>query len=83
MRDHIFGHHAANRTEGLPAVSYAAKRAILSLIAQLRSVLQLLLRQQAQDPTRGSPRGQILELPPVDESNQGSPRCIQTVRGVT
>ena len=35
MRDHIFGHHAANRTEGLPAVSYAAKRAILSLIAQL------------------------------------------------
>ena len=35
MRDHIFGHHAANRTEGLPAASYAAKRAILSLTAPL------------------------------------------------
>ena len=40
-----------------------------------RSVLQRLLRQQAGDPTCGSPRGQILELPPADESNQGSPQA--------
>ena len=40
-----------------------------------RSVLQHLLRQQARDPTRGSPRGQVLELPPADESNQGSPQA--------
>ena len=38
------------------------------------SVLQRLLCQQARDPTRSSPRGQVLELPPVDESNQGSPQ---------
>ena len=35
MRDHIFGHHADNRTEGLPAASYAAKRGILSPTAPL------------------------------------------------
>ena len=40
-----------------------------------RSVLQCLLRQQARDPSRGSPRGQVLELPLADESNQGSPQA--------
>ena len=40
-----------------------------------RSVLQRLLCQQERDRTRGSPRGQILELPPADESNQGSPQA--------
>ena len=32
-----------------------------------RSVLQRLLRQQAREPTRGSPRGQFLELPTADD----------------
>ena len=37
-----------------------------------RSVLQRLLRQQARDTARGPPRGQVLELPPADDGNQGS-----------
>ena len=37
-----------------------------------RSILQRLLCQQAQEPARGSPRGQVLELPPADESSQSS-----------
>ena len=37
------------------------------------SVLQRLLCQQAREPARGSPRGQVLELPPADDS-QGSPQ---------
>ena len=36
-----------------------------------RSVLQRLLRQQSREPARGSPRGQVLELPAADDS-QGS-----------
>ena len=38
-----------------------------------RTILQRLLRQQAQEPTRGPPRGQILELPAPDGS-QGPPQ---------
>ena len=38
-----------------------------------RSVLQRLLRQQSREPARGSPRGQVLELPAADDS-QGSPQ---------
>ena len=38
-----------------------------------RSVLQRLLCQQARELARGSPRGQVLELPPADD-NQGSPQ---------
>ena len=40
------------------------------------SILQHLLRQQARDPTRSSPKGQVLELPPADDSNQGSPQAL-------
>ena len=40
-----------------------------------RSVLQRLLRQQAREPARSPPRGQILALPAAD-SSQGSPRGI-------
>ena len=39
----------------------------------VRSVLQRLLRQQAREPSRGPPRGQILKLPTAD-SSQGSPQ---------
>ena len=39
-----------------------------------RSVLQLLLRQQARDTTRGPPRGQVLELPPAEDGDQNSPQ---------
>ena len=35
-----------------------------------RSVLQSLLRQQACDTARGPPRGQVLELPPVEDGGQ-------------
>ena len=35
-----------------------------------RSVLQRLLRQQACDTARGPPRGQVLELPPVEDGDQ-------------
>ena len=38
-----------------------------------RTILQRLLRQQAQETARGPPRGQILELPAPD-SSQGSPQ---------
>ena len=37
------------------------------------TVLQRLLRQQTQETARGSPRGQILELP-TSEASQGSPQ---------
>ena len=39
-----------------------------------RSVLQRLLHQQPREPTRGSPRGQVLELPAADDS-QGHLNC--------
>ena len=38
-----------------------------------RSVLQRLLRQQASTNARGPPRGQVLELPPVEDDAQNSP----------
>ena len=38
-----------------------------------RTLLQRLLRQQAQETTQGPPRGQILELP-APEGSQGSPQ---------
>ena len=38
-----------------------------------RSVFQRLLRQQVREPARGSPRGQVLELPAADDY-QGSPQ---------
>ena len=38
-----------------------------------RTLLQLMLRQQAQENARGPPRGQILELPAPD-GNQGPPQ---------
>ena len=38
-----------------------------------RTILQRLLRQQAQETARGLPRGQILELP-APEGSQGSPQ---------
>ena len=38
-----------------------------------RTILQLILRQQAQETARGPPRGQILELPAPDGS-QGPPQ---------
>ena len=38
-----------------------------------RSVLQRLLRQQTREHARGSPRGQVLELPAADDG-QGSPQ---------
>ena len=38
-----------------------------------RSVLQLLLRQQASADVRGPPRGRVLELPPVEDDSQNSP----------
>ena len=38
-----------------------------------RTILQRLLRQQAQETARGPPRGQILELP-APEGSQGSPQ---------
>ena len=38
-----------------------------------RPVLQRLLHQQAHANTRGPPRGQILELPPVEDDSQNSP----------
>ena len=37
-----------------------------------RSVLQRLLCQQTRETPPGPPRGQVLELPPVDDSSQGS-----------
>ena len=37
-----------------------------------RSVLQRLMRQQARDTASGPPRGQVLELPPADDGDQGS-----------
>ena len=37
-----------------------------------RSVRQRLLRHQARETPRGSPRGQVLELPPADDGSQGS-----------
>ena len=37
-----------------------------------RSVLQRLLRQQARDSASGPPRGQVLELPPAYDGDQGS-----------
>ena len=38
-----------------------------------RSLLQRLLRQQAQDTAHGSPKGQVLEFP-TPEGSQGSPQ---------
>ena len=38
-----------------------------------RPVLQRLLRQQARANARGPPRGQILELPPVEDDSQNPP----------
>ena len=38
-----------------------------------RTILQRLLRQQAQETARGPPRGQILEVP-APEGSQGSPQ---------
>ena len=38
-----------------------------------RSVLQRLLRQQAHTNARGPPRGQVLELPPMEDGEQNSP----------
>ena len=38
-----------------------------------RSLLQLLLRQQARETAHGPPRGQVLELP-ASEGSQGSPQ---------
>ena len=38
-----------------------------------RSVLQRLLRQQARANARGPPRGQVLELPPVEDDSQNPP----------
>ena len=43
-----------------------------------RSVLQRLLRQQSREPARGSPQGQVLELPAADDdrsSHQGHLNC--------
>ena len=40
-----------------------------------RTLLQRLLRQQAQEQARRPPSGQVLELPPADGSSQ-APHCI-------
>ena len=40
---------------------------------QARSVLQRLLSQQARANARGPPRGQVLELPPMEDGDQNSP----------
>ena len=37
-----------------------------------RSVLQRVLLQQASDAARGPPRGQVLELPPAEDGDQGA-----------
>ena len=42
-----------------------------------RTLLQRLLRQQAQEQARRPPSGQVLELPPADvSSNAPPPHCI-------
>ena len=42
-----------------------------------------LLRQQACANARGPPRGQVLELPPVEDDGQRSPNMQLNCRGVT
>ena len=38
-----------------------------------RSVIQRLLRQQTRANTRGPPKGQVVELPPIEDGEQKSP----------
>ena len=47
------------------------------------TLLQRLLRQQAQEQARRLPSGQVLELPPADGSSNVPPIAFKTNRGVT